>query len=259
MPNIPDLETQAKKFANEITNIAQCFDNKVKPFISEILKSEILNKPNSAVVEIHNDDGFSLYTNKKPNFHIEAQWTCRYDADGQWLRVERSGFKIFNGIEDKRPIFRYEYDSTNGQNLPSAHIHFHGDHPDMNQHGAFDNFSDAFEDCGDGSSRSKRRQKGKKKKLSDLHFPVGGSRFRPILEDVLLMLIEEYGINPQKGRKETIKLLEKNVEKWRIIQAQTIVREVPSIAVNALKEMGYTITPPPEGAKSDRREYLTQR
>jgi len=246
MPTIPDLETQAENFANEITNIAQCFDNKVKPFISEIL-----NKPNSAVVEIHNDDGFSLFTNKKPNFHIEAQWTCRYDAYGQWLRVERSGFKVFNGIEDKRPIFRYEYDSTNGQNLPSAHIHFHGDHPDMN-HGA-------FEDCGDGSSRSKRRQKGKKKKLSDLHFPVGGSRFRPILEDVLLMLIEEYGINPKKGRKETIKLLEENVEKWRIIQAQTIVREVPSIAVNALKEMGYTITPPLEGAKPDRREYLTQR
>ena len=256
MPTIPDLETQAKDFANKITNIVQCFDDNAKAFKVDILGKE---KTHSATVEIYNDDGFSLFTNKEPNFHIEAQWTCRYDAYGQWLRVERSGFKVFNGIEDKRPIFRYEYDSANGQNLPSAHIHFHGDHPDMNQHGAFDNLSGAFEDCGDGSPRSKRRQKGKKKKLSDLHFPVGGSRFRPILEDVLLMLIEEYGINPEKDRKETIKLLEENVEKWRTIQAQTIVRDVPSIVVNTLKEMGYTITPPLEGVKPDRREYLTQR
>ena len=73
------------------------------------------------------------------------------------------------------------------------------------------------------------------------------------------MLIEEYGINPEKGRKETIKLLEENVEKWRTIQAQTIVRDVPSIVVNTLKEMGYTITAPLEVVKPDRREYLTQR
>lgn len=79
MPTIPDLETQAKDFANKITNIVQCFDDNAKAFKVDILGKE---KTHSATVEIYNDDGFSLYTNEKPNFHIEAQWTCRYDAYG---------------------------------------------------------------------------------------------------------------------------------------------------------------------------------
>ena len=32
MPTIPDLETQAKDFANKITNIVQCFDDNAKAF-----------------------------------------------------------------------------------------------------------------------------------------------------------------------------------------------------------------------------------
>jgi hypothetical protein len=40
--------------------------------------------------------------------------------------------------------------------------------------------------------------------MSDLHFPVGGSRFRPSLEDVLDMLVRELGVDHEPGWRDAL-------------------------------------------------------
>lgn len=86
--------------------------------------------------------------------------------------------------------------------------------------------------------------------MSRLHFPLGGHRFRPGLEDVLQMLQTEFGaeVGPtwagQLGRA-------------RAHTAAAVVRDCPSEAVRVLSELGYTVAPPPSGPPPDRLERLT--
>src|SRR5699024_2755301 len=74
--------------------------------------------------------------------------------------------------------------------------------------------------------------------IQDVHFPMGGHRFRPCLEDVLHMLIEEFGIDRQS---ETFQALEEGRIAWRRKQARSVVRDDPESAVNALRQLGYDV------------------
>jgi hypothetical protein len=74
--------------------------------------------------------------------------------------------------------------------------------------------------------------------MQDVHFPVGGPRFRPCLEDVLEMLIDEFGID---NAKESSNALARGRQKWRRIQTRTVVRDDPESAVTELKSLGYDV------------------
>ena len=110
---------------------------------------------------------------------------------------------------------------------------------------------------GRGSGRSTVKKRGDAEKtpqISDIHFPVGGPRLRPALEDFLTMLIEELGVDhPPHARQE----LDQARARWRTEQAKAIVRSSSGIAADVLREMGWAVTPP-EGyqLESDRAEWL---
>jgi hypothetical protein len=75
--------------------------------------------------------------------------------------------------------------------------------------------------------------------MADLHFPVGGHRFRPCLEDVLGMLVTELRVDHPAGAIES---LPEGREVWRRSQLCTVVRDAPDEAIAALEEQGYTVT-----------------
>src|SRR5690242_21769004 len=75
--------------------------------------------------------------------------------------------------------------------------------------------------------------------VSDLHFPLGGHRFRPCLEDVLEMLLDELGVDcPRDVRR----VLAEGRERWRLKQVAASATDSPETAARVLRELGYQAT-----------------
>ena len=75
--------------------------------------------------------------------------------------------------------------------MPAAHIHVHAHR---------DGLSHALGKTGSKTKRGKARAEAREvPRMADLHFPVGGHRFRPCLEDVLEMLVTELGVDHPDG------------------------------------------------------------
>lgn len=71
--------------------------------------------------------------------------------------------------------------------------------------------------------------------LHMLHFPLGGARFRPCLEDLLEFVIREFGIDTVPGWEDVISV---GRISWRHIQLVAAVRDDPDTARIALSELG---------------------
>jgi hypothetical protein len=111
-------------------------------------------------------------------------------------------------------------------------------------------------ECGESTERAKARKRGRRAvHLHDLHFPVGGPRFRPALEDVLEMLIEEFGVKPVGSVRAARNALEDGRERWRLKQVATVVRDAPSQAAEALRDLDYEVIAP-RATPNDKRDKL---
>jgi hypothetical protein len=80
--------------------------------------------------------------------------------------------------------------------------------------------------------------------MSALHIPVGGSRLRPCLEDVIQFLIVECHFDFQPEWKQAVETGRAN---WRRRQVAAITREFQTETAAALKAMGWSVDPPAEG------------
>ena len=80
--------------------------------------------------------------------------------------------------------------------------------------------------------------------ISQLHFLVGGDRFRTALEVVLEMLIREFGVDHEPDWQAQ---LHAGRRTWRTIQSCAVVRDSPSISAEVLERLGYSVSPPETG------------
>ena len=69
--------------------------------------------------------------------------------------------------------------------------------------------------------------------LSRFHFPTGGHRFRPCLEDVLEALRQEFKLKVSDKEEWEARLAEARL-KWRKIQTAAAVRDCPEAALRVL-------------------------
>jgi len=77
----------------------------------------------------------------------------------------------------------------------------------------------------------------KAKRLSSFHFPTGGHRFRPSLEDVLEVLRVEFDLDVDNS--SWAPHLRNTREKWRRVQTAAAVRDCPEEALKVLvNELG---------------------
>ncbi|MDY5148244.1 hypothetical protein R6G73_05025 [Actinotignum sanguinis] len=78
---------------------------------------------------------------------------------------------------------------------------------------------------GHHSRRSRRRIKNEARtpRIADVHFPVGGRRFRPCLEEILLFVIDEFGV---ACTPEARAALQQGMRKWEEIQLLAAMRAV---------------------------------
>jgi len=123
---------------------------------------------------------------------MDVAYRCRWDHAQRYLAVDSATWSV-RSVDVAEPLFRYEFVSRQGDLLPAAHLHVHA-HRDELVYTLFRG--------GVGRPRSRGQAILTRKglpRLSNIHFPLGGDRLRPCLEDVLQMLIEEFSIEHEAG------------------------------------------------------------
>lgn len=164
-----NIDDQAEQFAQRITELARAFGGPtVVPFRSDVISGGAKDEGDSWRIEVSNEAHIPMFADGFPAFRITASWSCSAGGDGHWLRVDKSRFHVFMESNERKPMFRYEYDNGVNRDLPQAHIHFHSDHSEMNHSPALQETEDALGQGGNGSRRARRRRRNN---LSDMHFP----------------------------------------------------------------------------------------
>ncbi|MFI7523784.1 hypothetical protein [Micromonospora globbae] len=171
-----------------------------------------------------------LSINGQARLQLLIKFYCTWDSGTRFLAVDKSFFHVRLDEKDT-PLFRYEYVRSAGRAIPCAHVQLHAHRDELVYLMTFSN---------KGRPKAHRR-KGTVPRLAQLHFPLGGHRFRPCLEDVLQMLVFEFGLDTQPKWLEAI---EKGRTDWREMQLKAAVRDAPDSAAEVLRALGYDVTPP---------------
>jgi hypothetical protein len=179
--------------------------------------------------------GIPLGVEETTVLRLAARYGCAPDRTGALLAVRRSSVAV--RVEaTAEPLFRYDYDAGSDGNVPAAHL---------NVHGHRDELVFAMMAAGHrlrGKARTSAVRRGRVPRVSTPHFPLGGHRFRPAFEDVLEMLVREFGLDARDGWQDAIRA---GRERWRGTQLRAAIRDDPASAAVALGDLGYRISAPP--------------
>lgn len=177
--------------------------------------------------------GIVLDVDEHPSFRFEISYRLAADNEGRWLKVLQSSFSL---VPDGKgaPFFRYDYD-VDARGVPQAHLNVHGHRDDMIE-ALLGGKSPVFK-----ARRQKYLREGRLPRLANFHFPVGGQRFRPCIEDVLEVAASELNIDV---RKEYRTALQRGRTRYRTRQLKAAVRDSPAVAVEVLQSLGYEVDPP---------------
>lgn len=227
------LAKQAQEFADNLTRTIRA----VTPYCDGF---KATHSKNNLVVRQRPDKGIVLTFDGQPLLVLKAEFYCEWNREIEFLAVQSSTVKVLTSASTQ-PLFRYEYLRA-PNNVPSAHLHVHAHRDAMTY---------VMTKVGRTTRRPQRRGgKDGIPALQDLHFPLGGHRFRPALEDILEMLIDEFNVDHERGARD---VLAEARAAWRMTQTKAAVRDAPGAAVEALAALGYRITPP-DSAVATRHE-----
>lgn len=165
----------------------------------------------------------AILVSGQPVATVGVRIGLRPDSTGRYLAVTTSAFSLYSAL-DRTPLFRLDFHDEMNR-APCAHWQVHAER---------------------GALSSLLTVGGRKRphSLASLHLPVGGRRFRPGLEDFLQFVVEELGADAPEGWRDA---LTTSREVWRRRQVATCARDVPAEAARALRGLGYTVNPPPDG------------
>jgi hypothetical protein len=233
------FEVEAAAFAKRVSDAVSAFVGESVPFTATGRGSRfVVAHPTG--VPIHVGDGGTLT--------LEVNYRCEMDGPGRYLKVLSSKVAIYAGGRPKGdPLFRFEYVHNPNDGVPASHLHVHAHRDQFTRVMTLAALS--------GASRRQVAPEAELEaaRMSRIHFPTGGHRFRPTLEDVLQLLEEEFGACPGPTWH---KVLSDNRTQWRRQQTGTAVRDCPSEAVRVLQELGYSVQPPEGGPALDNEARL---
>ncbi|GAA1864845.1 hypothetical protein GCM10009772_45480 [Pseudonocardia alni subsp. carboxydivorans] len=174
----------------------------------------------------------TLVKDGAPVAKLRITFQCTLDTPGQYLAIVRSDFEL-RELGDRTPIARLDY-IRDAYKVPASHWNVHAERGSASRLLALGNPSHSGE-------------------FSKLHFPVGGARMRPGLEDFLAFVLNEFKVDRCSGADDAIR---EGRERWRRRQIATLVRDAPDEAVRVLTDLGYAITAPADGPKLPNAEKL---
>ncbi len=149
----------------------------------------------------------------KPHCYLDLSYTFCWDETQEYPTVQSSFFALVAPDKERTLLCHLDYERDKADGYPEAHVQVHGDSPALNAWPA-----------------------AQGRPLSKLHFPVGGRRYRPILEDVIEFLAAEKLVPAlAPGAEEIIKA---GREEFRVIQLRAAIRRDPDTALRALRDFG---------------------
>lgn len=157
---------------------------------------------------------------------LKVEFVVGLDDEETHLTVQRSTFGLWVRPDPKRtpkPVVRVEYD-RDARNKPAAHVHLHAESVELGW---------LYGTAGLPLPR-----------LEEVHFPVGGRRFRPSIEELLLFLDRERLYNDWASA-DWRTVIEASQEEWDERQARATARRHPEATAGQLRLMGYDVTAPP--------------
>jgi hypothetical protein len=163
---------------------------------------------------------------ERPNLFLRVTFTCVMDAEGEYMAVSASTFGLFVKspmLRRPRPFVRLEYVRDAHPGVPSAHVQLHATSAEL-----------AWIHGSAGRPYTE---------MPELHFPIGGRRFRPSLEDFLIFLHRE-GLFTDWANPAWRTVLNASQAGWEEKQARATVRRHTKAVVDYLRSLGYEIVAP---------------
>lgn len=158
--------------------------------------------------------------------YLRVGMTLQLDPEVKQLVVAGSNVGLFCHDDVESMVFHYDFEREPQNDYPLAHFQVAGDSPWLN------------EIC---------RRVGLTRTLPRFHFPVGGKRYRPTVEDVIEFLAVE---RVARVHDRWTDVLEYHRRRWERIQLLSVVRRDPESAAEELRRQGYSVGSPPDDGGS---------
>lgn len=227
-----DLQTKSEEFAKKLSEIVNKTLSKDIEFQVTLLENEtaiVSSEAFKLTDKMFIPITVGLGEGEAPWLWLKVFFRLKLKGPMSYLTVQNSVFSLAINKKTGLPAIRIEFDRDQGfepddmestSNRSAAHVHIHGVSPEI--------------------SYIQGRQKASKlKSLEDFHFPVGGRRFRPSLEDFIEFIHKE-GLIPvlHDGWREVVNL---HRTEWLKIQLMGAVEQYPEVAATKLRELGYEV------------------
>lgn len=246
MEDFSAQERQAVDFAAQTTATVRTVCDNAPDYVAEAAVRKGIWK---AKVVAPEDKPVDLTVDAKRLLRLKVSYECTASARHSFMLVERSAFMLLPA-RGSEPLVRLEYLRHPHSDVPCCHLQVHAHRDDWT-------FAMTRDGVGSGRREVKRRASAERApQLSDIHFPAGGPRLRPTLEDFLEMLIHDLGVDHSE---DALDILEKQRAAWRTDQVRAMTASLPDVAAEVLRDAGYTVTAPDgHSIHSDRRAWLTR-
>ena len=215
-----NLEEAVASFAKELEDLI--FGVLGRP---AVLKAELDSSRTQPRVSISNADlnGIAISIQGRIAFRLQLSYLCEMHPSTSRLTIINSTYKVVLPVSGG-PLWHYDYvRDMRKASSAIAHLNVYAHRNEI------------------VGAMALGKRFDKKLNLQTLHFPFGGPRFRPTLEDVFEMLITEFSIDKAHGAMSKLK-------KSRAIyferQLESAVRDSPEIAAQSLRLLGYEVNSP---------------
>jgi hypothetical protein len=146
--------------------------------------------------------------------------TLMLDPEVHQLIVQGSTMGLYCHDDPESMIFHYDFNREPDNDYPEAHLQVSGS-------------SDSLNELCDRHDLERS--------LERFHFPVGGKRYRPIVEDLVEFVIAERVAQPHEGWEAIVR---GHRNDWERVQLKSVVRRDPDTAAEELRRQGYEVKPP---------------
>lgn len=222
------LDEEVRTFA---TNLSSVLVGALPEIGLEPLRVLLDNRGRHITIRQADQEGIGLFISGRRHLGLKLSYRCVWNSDKEFLAVDDCTYALLPaGLTE--PLFRYHFRRAPDGGLPSAHLHVHAHRDEALA------LMLGGKDAGRVRDRLRKIDAGKFPQLASLHFPLGGPRFRPGIEDVVDMIRVEFGIDVAQGIDDA---LWQGRTAYRQMQLAAAVSDDPLVAAAELERLGYEI------------------
>ena len=213
-----DLKAQAEAFARELNTLLNgtvCNGPRLSSVFLPDLKQAWVGYGISKVT-LDVEEAMPVCIRRNPNLYLDASYRLRLDETTGYLMVISSYVGLYLDLAMKKELCHFDFERDKTDGYPEAHLQIHAD-------------SDYWSEL-----LARVPEADRPRDVAALHFPVGGRRFRPALEDVIEFLATERFV---ETRADWHKSVEVSREAFREKQLRAAVWRYPEVVKDELAKV----------------------